>query len=407
MTGRKVLVLGKSDSSFLTVIRSLGRRGIAVHIAWCPPTEVAVRSRYVRAIHQLPPFSPVDDAWKRALIALCERERFDLIIPTNDPTIIPLQEHRAELEPHTRTYLLNEASFRIGYDKLKSYELCNRIGVRVPRHLVLPVPADPARVLREFELPVVVKARSSFRAENLGDRRRTRTARDPAALAGFLEILEGRADEVLIEEYVEGEGGGIDVLCADGEVLHACQHLRLHEGRTYSSAPYRLSAPLHQGMLADARKYVRALDYTGVLMLEFRLNARTGEWLFHDFNARFWAALPLTVASGADYPYWLYQVLVEGKREFPPGYRVGISCRNWRLDLLWLKEQWSLGRNGTPAAEMARELWRLATLREWSDTLVRDDPMPGLVDASRIAGRLGRIVGRAGRRLLGRPVRAT
>jgi predicted ATP-grasp superfamily ATP-dependent carboligase len=56
-------------------------------------------------------------------------------------------------------------------------------------------------------------------------------------------------------------------------------------------------------MLADARKFVRALDYTGVLMLEFRLNRAADEWLFHDFNARLWAALPLTVAAGADYPY--------------------------------------------------------------------------------------------------------
>ena len=51
---RKVLVLGKSDSSFLTVIRSLGRQGIEVHIAWCPPIEVARRSRYVRVVHELP-----------------------------------------------------------------------------------------------------------------------------------------------------------------------------------------------------------------------------------------------------------------------------------------------------------------------------------------------------------------
>ena len=115
MTGRKVLVLGKSDSSFLTVIRSLGRRGIAVHIAWCPPTEVAVRSRYVRAIHQLPPFSPVDDAWKRALIALCERERFDLIIPTNDPTIIPLQsgmKKSIDLLPAFRVHASCQTNFR-------------------------------------------------------------------------------------------------------------------------------------------------------------------------------------------------------------------------------------------------------------------------------------------------------
>src|SRR5262249_9259690 len=272
------------------------------------------------------------------------------------------------------------------------------IGVPVPHHLILPVPAEPGDVLREFSLPVVVKPRSSFRSEDLGNRRRTRVARDPDGLRQWLHILIGRAGEVLIEEYFEGEGGGIDMLCADGEVLHAFQHLRLHEGRGYSSAPYRLSQPVHQGMLADARAFVRALDYTGVLMMEFRLNRATDEWLFHDFNARFWAALPLTVAAGADYPYWLYQVLVEGRRDFPQAYRAGISCRNWQLDLLWVKEYLSLPRHErTPWREIALEAWRFVTLREWSDTLVLDDPLPGLVDLSRIAGRLGRNLGRVGR----------
>jgi predicted ATP-grasp superfamily ATP-dependent carboligase len=395
---RKVLVLGKSDSSCLTVIRSLGRQGIEVHVAWCPPDAVLLRSRYVQRVHALPAFSPASEAWKRALVELCRREGFDLVIPTNDPTIIPLQEHRADLEPHARIYLLNDRAFEIGYDKQKSYALCRALGLRVPQVRVLPIPAEPADVLREFRLPVVVKARSSFRAEDLGDRRRTRVARDEADLRRWLGLLEGRADDVLIEDYFEGEGGGIDVLCADGEVLHAFQHLRLHEGRGYSSAPYRVSAPVHPGMLAETRRYVRALDYTGVLMLEFRLNAATGDWIFHDFNARFWAALPLTVAAGADYPYWLYQVLVEGRRDFPPAFRTGIACRNWRLDLLWLKEHLGLPRGErTPGREIAREVWRALTLREWSDTLTLDDPMPGLVDVSRILGRLGRNLGRLGR----------
>jgi hypothetical protein len=42
-------------------------------------------------------------------------------------------------------------------------------------------------------------------------------------------------------------------------------------------------------------------------------------------------------------------------------------------------------------------VWRAVTLREWADTLVRDDPMPGLVDAGRILGRLGRNLGKLGR----------
>jgi hypothetical protein len=91
-------------------------------------------------------------------------------------------------------------------------------------------------------------------------------------------------------------------------------------------------------------------------------------------------------------------VLVEGKRDFPPAFRTGIACRNWRLDLLWLKENLSVPRGErTPASEVAREIWRALTLREWADTLTWDDPRPGLLDASRILGRLGRNLGKLGR----------
>src|SRR4029450_8099668 len=100
--------------------------------------------------------------------SLCALWRLDLVLPTNDPTIIPLQEHRADLEPHARIYLLNEQAYRVGYDKQRSYDICREIGVRIPAHLVLPVPADAEEVLRHFTLPVVVKARSSFRSEDLG-----------------------------------------------------------------------------------------------------------------------------------------------------------------------------------------------------------------------------------------------
>jgi hypothetical protein len=95
--GGKVLVLGEDARAFLSVIRSLGRRGIEVHVAWCPRNALALRSRYIRRIHSLPAYLVEDDAWKRALIDLCAREQFDLVIPCNDQTLIPLQKHRDEL----------------------------------------------------------------------------------------------------------------------------------------------------------------------------------------------------------------------------------------------------------------------------------------------------------------------
>ena len=48
----KVLVLGDDDRSFLTVIRSLGRKNICVHVGWCPSASFALHSKYIKKIHE-------------------------------------------------------------------------------------------------------------------------------------------------------------------------------------------------------------------------------------------------------------------------------------------------------------------------------------------------------------------
>src|SRR5262245_29884816 len=99
---RKVLVLGDDDRPLIGVVRSLGRKGIEVHLAWCPSQSLVRRSRYVKCIHELPGYSETSAEWRRALVELMRREQFDLVIPCDDPVLIPLQRYRRELEEHGR-----------------------------------------------------------------------------------------------------------------------------------------------------------------------------------------------------------------------------------------------------------------------------------------------------------------
>jgi predicted ATP-grasp superfamily ATP-dependent carboligase len=390
-----VLVLGWDDRSFLAAVRSLGRRGLAVHVAWCPPDAVARRSRYVAAAHELPPYAPGNRAWLDALVALCRRERFDLVLPTNDPTVLALQRHRRELEAISRVYVLPDAAAEVSFDKVACQTLARSLGIPVSPMVVVPLPARPHDVLRHLRLPVVIKPRTSYRPGDLAQRRPVRVAHTADELACHLEEFAGQSD-VLVEEFFHGIGGGVDVLADRGEVLFTFQHLRLHEGVGYLGAPYRVTAPVDPTMEAAARTFVRSLQYTGVAMFEFLRNPE-GAWVMIDWNARFWAALPLTIAAGADFPWYLYQLLVEGRRTFPPGYRVGLYGRNWSRDVLWLREQLSGPR--APAGVLLREAARILTLRERNDTLLLDDPLPGLVDLARLGRRLLRTITtrRAGR----------
>jgi protein-tyrosine-phosphatase/predicted ATP-grasp superfamily ATP-dependent carboligase len=383
----KVLILGKEDRAFLAVVRSFGRQGARVHLAWTPPDALARHSKYVAHVHDdVPPYSPDDDAWKGAFIALCERERFDLVIPTNDATIIPLQAHRAELEPHARLYLVPDEAFEIVFDKGKTYALAESVGVPLPTQQVLSLPIAPDAIEPSW-YPLVLKPQASFTLDDLKHKHFVRKVRRPEDLAGQLAFFEGER-EVIVQRHFHGTGAGVELLAVDGEVLVALSHLRIHERRKGGADSYRTTLPLRPDMLDAAARMVKALRYTGVVMFELKVNLDTGAWVLIEINGRFWASLPLCLHAGADFPWWLYQALVEGRRDFPRDYRVGVYCRNWGRDLVWLKENFQApAADRVPLATLLRELGPMLRGRESSDTFVVDDPGPGLEDLRRLAGR--------------------
>jgi predicted ATP-grasp superfamily ATP-dependent carboligase len=380
----KVLVLGSDTRGFLAVVRSLGRYGLRVHVAWCPPESPALRSRYIARVHTLPPYDGRDTRWLDTLIHLLRRERFDLVIPCDDPTLLPLQLHRAALEPHGPIYLLSDDAFDVTASKVRTSALARELGIPVPRGVVVDRVEAAEHVRSQFQLPVVLKPHRSYGVDDLSRKRLVRTAASDEELRPLLEALL-RHGPVQVQEHVCGVGVGVELLAHAGNVLVAFQHLRVHEPPAGGGSSYRKSVALDQELLGAAGALVGALGYTGVAMVEFKVDAGTGRWVLIEINGRFWGSLPLAVAAGADFPRYLYQLLVEGRREFPRVYRVGLYARNWLKDAAWLRANFAASRSDpclatVPPWRIAGELAHVLTLRERSDTLVLDDPAPAFAE---------------------------
>src|SRR5690606_9337874 len=187
---------------------------------------------------------------------------------------------------------------------------------------------------------------------------------------------------------------------------------RVHEPPEGGGSSYRRSTELNPGMLEASRKLIAALNYTGVAMVEFKLNRLTGEWVFIEINGRFWGSLPLAISSGVDFPAYLYRMMTEGRTGFPTGYRVGIHSRSLVDDYHWLAENFRADHDDptqltVPMPAIAGEIGNLIRGRERIDTLAWDDPAPGLAEIRmlfcRIATKtLGTVSGRFKRRMLAR-----
>lgn len=384
--------MGSDTRSFLSVVRSLGRAGLTVDSAWTARNSLARRSRYLKCAHDdIPAYSNENREWLEKLLGRVAEMNYDLVIPTNDSSTLPLHRHRDELEPG-RYYLLCERAFEATYDKAKTHELALAAGVPVPLEKYVNTEEDARAAMEEFGFPLILKPIHSFR---LGDRNNRNPVRCAENSESLRETLPGMLSSggVLAQKFFRGKGAGIEVLAREGRILAHFQHERVHESPWGGASSYRKSVPADSRLLDAATRLIKALDYTGVAMFEFKVSEDTKEFVLIEINGRFWGSLPLAIAAGADFPLWLYQMWVEGREEFPVKPRVGIYCRNLSADLDWFQGNKNADRTNpnlltVPWWKLIAEAGHILALREHIDTLTMDDPLPGVAEIASIFERI-------------------
>ncbi len=386
----KVLVLGRDNRSCLSVVRSLGRQKIEVHLGWSFPGDVVQHSKYVRKIHEIPPYQSDNDAWKETLLSILKSEKYDLVIPCSDPTTLPLQHHRADFEVLSKIYLLSDVVFEVAVDKAKLYELAATLDISIPGNETFSSEKQIDGLVDRLGLPMILKPISSFKMANLRRKNHVRRADSEAELRHLVQQML-RSGEVQAQSYFTGKGVGVEILASEGEILLSFQHERVHEPIGGGGSSYRKSVPLTSELLNATEKLMKALRYTGVAMVEFMVNDKTGAWILVEINGRFWGSLPLALASGVDFPYALYQLLVEKKKTYNKNYRHPIFCRNTSKDFQWLIDQVrakpSLRKHASfPLLAYFAGALHLLRMQERNDTLVWDDPKPGILEVKQLIG---------------------
>ena len=383
---KKVLVFGDDTQSFLATVRSLGRKGVEVHVVPEEFQSSALHSRYIRGIHRLPVYRGDGARWLDALCTLLEREHFDLIMPCIDAAILPLHAARERIEKFCPVAIPNVQSVEVLFDKVETRALAQSLGIPVARGQIYRPGDDPEAALAALGLPLVLKPRRSFILDNLRLRQEVSILHTrAAALTGLAEV---RDREVLLESYFVGGGVGVSLLAAEGEVLQCFQHVRVHPMQKGSSG-YRKSEDLDPRLVEACTALVGRLRYTGVVMFEFREDPVTREWILLEGNARPWGSLPLPVCLGIDFPYWWMNLVLNGERVMARGYPPNHYARNLTSDLYFLAEQLAAQRGRTARRLAVAGAWFGGFARtllgiESNDTLVLDDPNPAFDEWRRL-----------------------
>jgi predicted ATP-grasp superfamily ATP-dependent carboligase len=158
--------------------------------------------------------------------------------------------------------------------------------VPVPRETLVTRPEEGACVAAKFALPLVLKPRASFDARNPSAKQMVRKAYTWEDFDRSLGEMLARGP-VVVQEHLLGAGVGVELLVHAGAPLMAFQHMRVHEPLEGGGSSYRQSVVVEPQLLDAARRILRPLAYTGVAMVEFKINSQTGEWALMEVNGRF------------------------------------------------------------------------------------------------------------------------
>lgn len=390
----RILVVGDDMRIFLTVARSLGRAGYTVHAApfnWRAP---ALRSRYVAKTHLLTRYSDNPQAWLAEIKSVVARHDLQVIIPCCDRVILPLDRHRADLEPAVIA-LPGQKAMETLFDKMTTKALAQMLGIPVCAGEQLTSGKSAAELVARYGLPVVVKPKHSYSFDHLTTWGRVHIAETFVDLERVLSAIE-EPERYLVEGYFKnGVGVGVSVLCCKGKILQAFQHRRLREGWGGSSS-YRISEDCNPGMLDGVTKVCAEMQIDGVCMFEFRRNPADGTWILLEVNARLWGSLPLPVSIGVDFPRALCESLLGRPVSLPGRYLAGVRSRNTLLDGFNLikatrQRRFESLREGLAAWAdfLAQPIW-WAVGREHSDSFTVDDPLPGFAEILDLCKRLVR-----------------
>jgi len=397
-------VLGGAHGA-LAIVRDLGRAGIpAIFLDHGHP--IARYSRYTsRAIAWCGPQAP--DAVE-FLLGLADSEDLGgwVLVPCADPEARLLSEAHASLSRVFRVPVTPWTRMQQAYDKKLLYELADRLGLAYPRMLTSEQLAQPAT--SGILYPVVVKpgVREHDNALTRDKAWKAETAEQLARLYQHAVELMGR-DNVVVQEMVPG-GGEVQFSYAgvwhEGAPVATLVARRTRQyPREFGFTSTFVETVDNSGVEVAAQSLLRALDYSGLVEVEFKYDERDRRYKILDVNCRAWTWLGLGAAAGTDFGAILWR-LANGQQVEPTRAVSGIAWAHMSRDLP------AALRGPHPAVPgvlaYMREMGRTAAFAAWA----ADDPLPGLLDlpltSPRLARRLWRRWSNVDDRMGGLPMKA-
>jgi D-aspartate ligase len=320
------IILGGAANA-VSVARSLGRAGVAVHALGAPGCPVRW-SRHCRSFTTI----AGEQAQQEALEWLARGPRAGVVLPCDDDGLELIARHRSDIAG--LGYLPIEADDEVllaMLDKQRTYTLASELGIATPFTFVPRSLDELESRIDELSFPCALKPVHSHVFARHFPRTKALRANDADDLRRKYTDVQALGIELLVTETIPGPE---DAFCSyysyldeRGESLLEFSRHKLRQFPIgFGSACYATNEPNPEAAELGLR-FFRGVGLRGIGNVEFKRDARDGALKLIECNPRFTAAERQLQLCGLDLPLFAYNRVLG--RPLPPMETRRSGVRLW------------------------------------------------------------------------------
>lgn len=373
--GIGAVIIG-GDYQGLGIVRSLGRRKVPICVI-DDESSIARFSKYITHSVTVASLREPGETVER-ILEIGHRLGLEgwVLYPTREETVAAIARNRSLLAGFFRVPTPAWEITQWFWDKRNTYRRATELGIPTPSTWYLrdvseleTIDTDPPFVIKP-----AIKEHFIYRTKVKAWR-----ANSPAELRDLFQRAAKIVGpgEVMVQSLIPGDGNqqfGYGAFFKEGRALGSMvvRRARQHPPEFGRASTYveTVDLPLLEEL---SERFLRAINYYGLVELEYKLDLRDQQYKLLDVNGRTWGYHTLGFGAGVDFPLMLYADQV---REL-------VESRRGRVGVKWVRLITDVP-TGISEILGGRQNWRLyfRSLLEFDVESVFswEDPLPGLVE---------------------------
>jgi predicted ATP-grasp superfamily ATP-dependent carboligase len=236
-----------------------------------------------------------------------------VLYPTREETVAAFARYRLLLSPFFRVPTPEWETTQWFWDKRKTYELAEELGIPIPRTWYPNTLEELEQVTGDAPYVVKPAIKEHF---IYATKVKAWRANDRTELRQFFERAAAQVQpgEVMIQELIPGGGTQQFSYCAFFKDHRAIGSMMVRRSRQHppefgraSTFVVTIDLPILEEMSV---RFLSAINYYGLVEMEYKLDSRDGKYKLLDVNGRTWGYHSVGQSAGVDFPHMLFADMV-------------------------------------------------------------------------------------------------